>query len=156
MYTHTHTHTHTQVRIVLDEDEGMFMIQDNGIGMSHDELRDNLGTIARSGSKQFLKEISQSGTPDTAKNIIGRFGVGFYSSFMVADEVSDLFVCMCVYVCLYLCVGCYSSFMVADEVSGLFVCMCVCVCMYVCMCIMYVCMFVYLFVYACMFFIHSC
>ncbi len=82
----------------------MFMVQDNGIGMSYDDLRDNLGTIARSGSKQFLKEISQSGTPDTAKNIIGRFGVGFYSSFMVADEVRGCDFCM--YVCVCLCYGC--------------------------------------------------
>jgi len=92
-----------QVRIVLDEEAGVFMIQDNGIGMSHDDLRDNLGTIARSGSKQFLKEISQSGTTDTAKNIIGRFGVGFYSYFMVAEEVRCL---CCVSLIFWLCCVC--------------------------------------------------
>lgn len=61
------------------------MVQDNGVGMSREELVKNLGTIARSGSKAFLKNMKNTG--DASSNIIGRFGVGFYASFMVAERV---------------------------------------------------------------------
>lgn len=65
-----------------------FLLQDTGIGMTRDELVSNLGTIARSGSKQFLQEIKQKGDAvENSSNIIGQFGVGFYSAFMVADKV---------------------------------------------------------------------
>ena len=67
-------------------------VADSGIGMSADELRDNLGTIARSGTKRFLdamQENAKEGAPGDA-NLIGQFGVGFYSSFMVADRVEVL------------------------------------------------------------------
>ena len=80
-----------EVKVVLDEKEGIFMIQDNGVGMSGSDLKENLGTIARSGSKEFMKSIQAEGGggsgTDAEKNIIGKFGVGFYSAFMVADEV---------------------------------------------------------------------
>lgn len=65
-------------------------ITDTGIGMTRDEMIENLGTIAHSGSEAFLKEHTQTaedGTTSDASNIIGRFGIGFYSVFMVADKV---------------------------------------------------------------------
>ena len=67
-------------------------VADSGIGMSADELRDNLGTIARSGTRRFLDAMqkdAKEGAPGDA-NLIGQFGVGFYSSFMVADRVEVL------------------------------------------------------------------
>ena len=67
-------------------------VADSGIGMSADELRDNLGTIARSGTRRFLdamQENAKEGAPGDS-NLIGQFGVGFYSSFMVADRVEVL------------------------------------------------------------------
>jgi len=67
------------------EKEKYLMISDNGVGMSHDDLADDLGTIARSGTKNFLKNLSEEQKKDS--NLIGQFGVGFYSSFMVAEKV---------------------------------------------------------------------
>lgn len=65
-------------------------LQDTGIGMTREELINNLGTIARSGSKKFLEELKESGTSGNSSNIIGQFGVGFYSAFMVAEKVEVL------------------------------------------------------------------
>ncbi|MCH7225080.1 molecular chaperone HtpG [Haloferula sp. A504] len=74
-----------QVEIIADKEAGTLTIQDHGIGMTHDELVENLGTIAHSGTKAFLQAMKDSGkSPET---MIGQFGVGFYSAFMVADEV---------------------------------------------------------------------
>lgn len=72
------------IDITVDKAHGILTISDNGIGMSKDEMEQNLGTIAKSGSLQFKKEMDKQDDID----IIGQFGVGFYSAFMVADTVS--------------------------------------------------------------------
>jgi len=74
-----------EINITTDDTANTLTIQDFGIGMSHDELVQNLGTIAHSGSKQFLEAMKEGGDPTT--NLIGQFGVGFYSAFMVAKEM---------------------------------------------------------------------
>ena len=80
------------VTISIDKPGRRLTIADNGIGMSHDELIANLGTIAKSGSAQFMHELAgmDEGETDSARKVslIGQFGVGFYSAFMVADKVS--------------------------------------------------------------------
>jgi molecular chaperone HtpG len=77
-----------ELKIVIDTDEEnkTITITDHGVGMTEDELVENLGTIAHSGSKKFVKSISESEQKET--NLIGQFGVGFYSAFMVSDHVS--------------------------------------------------------------------
>jgi len=72
------------IRISYDEDEKTLTVSDNGIGMSFDEIIKNLGTIAQSGTLEFLQQVEN--TPD-AVNLIGQFGVGFYSAFIVSKEV---------------------------------------------------------------------
>jgi molecular chaperone HtpG len=72
-----------EIRIAIDKDNGTLTISDNGIGMTKDELENNLGTIANSGSFAFKNENGDN--PDI--DIIGQFGVGFYSAFMVAKQV---------------------------------------------------------------------
>ena len=76
-----------QITLVPDKAGRTLTIADNGIGMTREELEKNLGTIARSGSLQFKQEMDKA---EKAKNvdIIGQFGVGFYSAFMVADTVT--------------------------------------------------------------------
>ena len=75
-----------EINVSTDDQTGTITVQDFGVGMDHDELVENLGTIAHSGSKNFLKAIQEGG--ERNENLIGQFGVGFYSAFMVADEVS--------------------------------------------------------------------
>jgi molecular chaperone HtpG len=76
------------VELVPDEAAGTLTIRDNGIGMTREEVVDNLGTIARSGTKKFLDSLSGDQKKDS--QLIGQFGVGFYSSFIVADKVTVL------------------------------------------------------------------
>ncbi len=73
-----------KIQIVIDKKNSLISISDNGIGMNKKDLVSNLGTIARSGTAQFLKELSESKTKDLS--LIGQFGVGFYSAFMVASQ----------------------------------------------------------------------
>lgn len=75
-----------EIHIETNKQNRTLIIQDTGIGMTRDEMIDALGTIARSGSKNFLKEI-QDTQQTAAENIIGQFGVGFYSAFMCANTV---------------------------------------------------------------------
>ena len=76
------------IQIFADESEGTVTILDSGVGMTRDDLIENLGTIARSGSKAFLQHAADKGdTSSVGSSIIGQFGVGFYSAFMVARKV---------------------------------------------------------------------
>jgi len=74
------------VFIGLDKDAHTITIRDNGVGMSRDEVVDNIGTIARSGTREFFDKLS--GDKEKDAHLIGQFGVGFYSSFLVADRVT--------------------------------------------------------------------
>ena len=75
-----------RIRIVPDKQARTLHIADDGIGMSRQELIDNLGTIARSGTRAFGAALA-SAKPEDRPSLIGQFGVGFYSAFMVADRV---------------------------------------------------------------------
>lgn len=74
-----------KISITTDEESNTLTIADAGIGMTRDELTENLGTIAHSGTKAFLEQLKEKG--DSNADVIGQFGVGFYSAFMAADEV---------------------------------------------------------------------
>src|SRR5262249_30885978 len=75
------------IRISTDKAAGTLTISDNGIGMTRDEVVENLGTIAKSGTRAFLEAI-KSQQDVSRPELIGQFGVGFYSAFMVADKVA--------------------------------------------------------------------
>ena len=76
-----------KIKLTANSEDGTLEISDNGIGMSFDEAVENLGTIARSGTEAFLEELSKAGSEGVTPDLIGRFGLGFYSAFMVADRV---------------------------------------------------------------------
>ncbi len=75
-----------RVRVSVDKENRTLTLSDNGIGMSRDEVIENLGTIAKSGTKSFLESLGSDQAKDS--QLIGQFGVGFYSAFIVADKVS--------------------------------------------------------------------
>ncbi len=75
-----------KIRVAFDKDAGTITITDNGIGMSRDEVIENIGTIAKSGTKEFFAKLSGDQQKDA--QLIGQFGVGFYSAFIVADRVT--------------------------------------------------------------------
>ena len=79
--------TELKIRIIPDKDAGTLTISDNGIGMNKDEIIKSLGTIAHSGTKEFMTALQSKEVKDNPE-LIGQFGVGFYSSFMVADRVT--------------------------------------------------------------------
>ena len=76
------------IHIDIDKDAGTITIKDNGIGMTHDEVMENIGTIANSGTKKYLEGLDKNQTQDS--NLIGQFGVGFYSAFIVSNTVTLL------------------------------------------------------------------
>jgi molecular chaperone HtpG len=76
------------IHIDIDKEAGTITIKDNGIGMTQDEVMDNIGTIANSGTRKYLESLDKSQTQDS--NLIGQFGVGFYSSFIVSNTVTLL------------------------------------------------------------------
>ena len=77
-----------KIRLIPDKDAGTLTVSDNGIGMDEETLIRELGTIARSGTKAFIEKIKSGENPADAPDLIGQFGVGFYSAFMVADKVT--------------------------------------------------------------------
>ncbi len=88
--TVTRTEEEPAIDITLDEANRCLIIEDNGVGMTRDEVIENLGTIARSGTSEFFAkfaDLSKSGEKDRALELIGQFGVGFYAVFMVAERV---------------------------------------------------------------------
>ncbi len=77
-----------RIEVETDREAGTLTIRDNGIGMSHEDVMSNLGTIARSGTRQFLEQLAEDQKSDA--RLIGQFGVGFYSAFIVAEKVTVL------------------------------------------------------------------
>ena len=75
-----------KINISFDDKAKTITVSDNGIGMTHDEVIQNIGTIARSGTREFLNSLTGDKQKDLT--LIGQFGVGFYSSFIVADKVT--------------------------------------------------------------------
>src|ERR1700752_1142422 len=75
-----------KIRVTYDKTARTVTVSDNGVGMSRDEVIANIGTIAKSGTREFLLQLSGDQKKDA--HLIGQFGVGFYSSFIIADKVS--------------------------------------------------------------------
>ena len=76
-----------EIDITVESNSKVLTIRDTGIGMTREEIVQNIGTIAHSGSGEFLKQLAESKNDEQKLNLIGQFGVGFYSVFMVADRV---------------------------------------------------------------------
>ncbi len=76
------------IEIDVDREARVLSVSDNGIGMSREEVSKNIGTIAKSGTAEFLRTLGKSAEQEVPPELIGQFGVGFYASFMVADEIA--------------------------------------------------------------------
>ncbi|MEU1786094.1 molecular chaperone HtpG [Streptomyces sparsogenes] len=76
------------IEIEVDKEHRTLTVRDNGIGMTHDEVVGLIGTIAKSGTAEFLRELKEAKDAAASQDLIGQFGVGFYSGFMVADQVT--------------------------------------------------------------------
>lgn len=83
-------HKDLKITIIPDKEKRTLTLSDTGIGMTKDELEANLGTIAKSGSGQFKADLAADDKAAENIDVIGQFGVGFYSAFMVADQVTVL------------------------------------------------------------------
>ena len=77
-----------EIRLETDAQARTLTISDTGIGMSRDEVISNIGTIAKSGTKELREKVLQGANGEALANLIGQFGVGFYSSFIIADKVT--------------------------------------------------------------------
>src|SRR2546423_10304717 len=78
-----------KIRIIPDKEAGTLTVSDNGVGMTREAIVSNLGTIARSGTREFLRSLKEADAKERPE-LIGQFGVGFYASFMAADRVTVL------------------------------------------------------------------
>jgi len=77
-----------EIRLEVDRDARTLTIHDNGIGMSREEVINNIGTIAKSGTRELRERLREGASSETINQLIGQFGVGFYSAFMVADQIT--------------------------------------------------------------------
>ena len=79
---------HLHIRLETNAEARTLTISDNGIGMSREEVIDNIGTIAKSGTRELMERLKENPNPEATAELIGQFGVGFYSAFMAADKVT--------------------------------------------------------------------
>jgi molecular chaperone HtpG len=80
--------TQLRIRLETDAEARTLTLDDNGIGMNRQEVIDNIGTIAKSGTRELMDRLAKNPNPEATAELIGRFGVGFYSAFMVADRIT--------------------------------------------------------------------
>ncbi len=79
-----------EIRLEADPEARTLTVSDNGVGMSREEVMANIGTIAKSGTRELMQKIEEGESKESIEQLIGQFGVGFYSAFMVADKVALL------------------------------------------------------------------
>ena len=75
------------IKVKADSENKILHITDTGIGMTRSDLIDKLGTIAKSGTSEFFNKVAEGGSSESVSDLIGQFGVGFYSNFLIADRV---------------------------------------------------------------------